>query len=140
MELKRQRRESALTLSRGIALAQYFRKGMPEDANLANIYRVESAQPWRRYKLLRNEIYKRLGGQEACSKGLFLLPVTTRRACRLRWKRECDLWGPVHGVAALGRYPVPRVPEVLRVSLLQIHAPRVVLWLDDQVTPHSLAL
>ena len=65
---------------------------------------------------------------------------STRRVRRLRWKRECDLLGPVHGVAALGRHPVPRVPEVLRVSLLQIHAPRVVLWLDEQVTPQPLAL
>ena len=48
--------------------------------------------------------------------------------------------GLVHGVAALGRHPVPRAPEALRVSLLQIHAPRVVLWLDEQVTPQPLAL
>ena len=54
----------------GTALAQYFRKGMPEDAQLANIYRVETAQPWQHYKLHRNEIYKRLAGQESSMDGL----------------------------------------------------------------------
>ena len=38
---------------------------MPEDAQLANIYRVETAQPWQHYKLHRNEIYKKAQGREA---------------------------------------------------------------------------
>ena len=43
---------------------------MPENAELAYIYRVETAQPWQHYKLHRNEIHKKLSGQESSMNGM----------------------------------------------------------------------
>eukprot|EP00933_Yihiella_yeosuensis_P005330 TRINITY_DN109824_c0_g1_i1.p1 TRINITY_DN109824_c0_g1~~TRINITY_DN109824_c0_g1_i1.p1 ORF type:complete len:392 (-),score=36.18 TRINITY_DN109824_c0_g1_i1:112-1287(-) len=44
----------------GRALADYFLKSMPEDVDLRHILRIESRQPWRHYKIHRNDMYERL--------------------------------------------------------------------------------
>ena len=62
---------------------------MPEDAQLANIYRVETAQPWQHYKLHRNEIYKK--AQHA---GLVVRPMLPRQSpCFARqWLEAKGRW------------------------------------------------
>ena len=105
---------------------------MPEDALLANIYRVETAQPWQHYKLHRNEIYKK--AQHA---GLVVRPMLPRQSpCFARqWLEAKGRWE----LSILVRWPGCST-QLLTHSLSHSLTCCMLGWAASRLRPASNAL